>query len=103
METQARAKEVRESNRATIRCKYSANGGRITVSRYESNTWGKDPNRIVVSWDYSLNTGENYREAVRQYVERADWAGVWITSTITDGAVAVWAGYAEDVRQEAGK
>jgi hypothetical protein len=85
METQAREKVVRESNRATIRCKYSGNGARITVSRYESNTWG-----------HSLNTGENYREAVRQYVERADWDGVWITSTITDGAVAVWAGYAED-------
>jgi hypothetical protein len=88
--------QVRESHRATIRCKYSANGARITVSRYESNTWGKDPNRIVVAWDYSLNPGENYREAVRQYVERAEWEGEWVVSTITDGAVGVWVGYIEE-------
>jgi hypothetical protein len=73
------------------------------VSRYESNTWGKDPNRITVAWDYSLGTGENYREAVRQYVERAEWVGEWITSTITDGAVAVWAGYVEDLQQNGGE
>jgi hypothetical protein len=52
-----------------------------------------------VAWDYSLGTSENYREAVRQYVERAEWVGEWITSTITDGAVAVWAGYVEDLQQ----
>jgi len=103
MKTEERQTAVRESNRATLRCKYSANGGRITVSRYESNTWGKDPNRITVAWDYSLGTGENYREAVRQYVERAEWVGEWITSTITDGAVAVWAGYVEDLQQNGGE
>jgi hypothetical protein len=73
------------------------------VARYESTTWGKDPNRIMVAWDHALSTGENYREAVRQYVERAEWEGQWITSIVTDGAVAVWAGYVEDVRQDGGK
>jgi len=99
MQTEQRQTTVRESNRATLRCKYLGNSGRISVVRYESNTWGKDPNRITVAWDYSLGTSENYREAVRQYVERAEWVGEWITSTITDGAVAVWAGYVEDLQQ----
>ena len=85
---------VRESNRATLRCKYLGNSGRISVARYESNTWGKDPNRIMVAWNHALNTGENYREAVRQYVERAGWDGEWVTSVITDGAVGVWVGEA---------
>lgn len=81
--------KVSESHRATIRCKYLGNSGRISVARYESTTWGKDPNRIMVAWDYSLDPSDNYVEAVRQYVERADWGGHWVVSRVTDGAVAV--------------
>ena len=80
---------VAESYRATIRCKYLGNSGRISVARYESNVHGLDPNRILVNWDYSLNTGGNYVAAVAEYVARANWGGQWVTSTITDGAVAV--------------
>lgn len=80
---------VAESYRATIRCKFLGNSGRISVSRYESNIHGQDPNRLLVAWDYSLNHGGNYRAAVAQYVAKANWGGVWVTSTITDGAVGV--------------
>jgi hypothetical protein len=83
---------VTESHRVTLKCKYLGNSGRITVQRYESNTHGKDPQKITVSWNYALDPSENYAEAVRQYVTRANWGGHWITSTITDGAVAVYAG-----------
>jgi hypothetical protein len=81
--------KVSQSHRVTLRCKYLGNSGRISVARYESANWGKDPQRVMVSWDYSLNRGENYEQAVRTYVERAGWTGHWIVSTITDGAVAV--------------
>lgn len=81
--------KVSQSHRATIRCKFLANSGRISVARYESANWGKDPNRIMVAWDYAPDAGENYEQAVRTYVERAGWTGHWVVSTITDGAVAV--------------
>jgi len=68
------------------------NGARIKVSRYESNTYGLDPQRITVAWDYSLNPTENYEQAVAEYLNRAGWAGHWVVSTITDGAVAVYVG-----------
>ena len=84
---------VNESHRVAVRCKYLGPtnhlGSRISVQRYEGATWGKDPNRLIISWDYALNIGENYAEAVRQYVEKANWGGQWVTSNITDGAVAV--------------
>ncbi len=92
METK-KACKVSESYRVALRCKYLGptdhRGSRISIQRYESNTHGKDPNRLMISWDYALNIGENYAEAVRQYVEKANWGGQWVTSTITDGAVAV--------------
>lgn len=81
--------QVSESHRVTLRCKYLGNSGRISVARYESNIHGKDPQRVMVPWDYALNPTENYREAVRTYVEKAGWTGHWVVSTITDGAVAV--------------
>ena len=97
METQhTPTAEVVESYRVTIRCKYLSptnhRGSRISVQRWDSPAWGKDPNRLVIGWDYSMNPGENYAEAVRQYVARAEWQGPWITSTTPDGAVAVWGG-----------
>jgi len=92
VETKKQSK-VTESGKVAIKCKYlgatNTLGSRITVQRYEGGAWGKDPMRLVISWDYALSIGENYAEAVRQYVERANWGGVWFTSTCTDGAVAV--------------
>lgn len=88
METQAVSK-VSASHRATLKCKYLGNSGRISVARYESPNWGKDPQRVLVAWDYALNPTENYEQAVATYLERANWSGHWVVSTITDGAVAV--------------
>ena len=92
METK-KVSKVTESGRVAIKCKYlpttNHRGTRISVQRYESTVHGKDPQRIIVSWDYALDATDNYAEAVRQYVERANWGGHWFTSTITDGAVAV--------------
>jgi hypothetical protein len=51
----ARTNEVTESHRATLRCKYLGNSGRITVQRYESNTHGKDTQKVTVAWNYALN------------------------------------------------
>lgn len=81
--------QVSESYRATLKCKYLGNSGRISVARYESNINGKDPQRITVTWDQGLSIGQNYREAVKEYLKRANWGGQWVTSTITDGAVAI--------------
>jgi hypothetical protein len=83
--------KVQESGRVAIKCKFlaSAKGRRIVVQRYESGAWGRDPLRLVISWNDALEIGENYAEAVRQYVERANWGGHWFTATCTDGAVAV--------------
>ena len=91
---------VTESYRTVIRCKYHGptnhRGSRITVSRYENTTHGKDPHRLTVGWDYSLNVGENYAEAVRGYITRAEWGGHWRVGLITDGAVAVWVGHCDE-------
>jgi hypothetical protein len=83
------------SGRACLKCKYLGPtnnlGTRISVQRYESG-WGKDPQRIVVSWDYALETTDNYAKAVQVYLNKANWSGHWVTSTVTDGAVAVYVG-----------
>lgn len=83
---------TRESGRATLRAKYLGNSKRITVSRYESNTYGQDPQKVTVSWDSNLDIHENYLNAVNTYLERAEWDGVYVVSLITDGAVAVYTG-----------
>ena len=92
METK-RASKVTESGRVAIKCKYlpvtNHRGSRIAIQRYEPNASTRDPLRMVISWDYALGIGENYAEAVRQYVEKANWGGLWFTSTCPDGAVAV--------------
>lgn len=85
-----------ESGRAVIRCRYYGptdhRGSRIRVSRFDS--WnGADPNRMTVSWDHALNPIENYVAAVQKYIDRADWSGTWVVSTIPDGAVAMWVPY----------
>ena len=96
---------VTESYRTVIRAKYHGptnhRGSRITVSRYESDIHGKDPNRMTVEWDYSMDGGENYVEAVRRYLIRAEWLGHWRIGRITDGAVAVWVGHCDEVEVSA--
>jgi hypothetical protein len=82
---------VRSSHRVTLRAKY-LQSGRIRVFRYESNTYGKDPQQITVARNYALNMPEQYEQAILEYLRRANWGGHWIVSTITDGAVAVCAG-----------
>lgn len=83
-----------ESGRAVIRCRFygptNTRGSRIGVRRFEPPVAGNDPNRITVSWNHALGLTENYVAAVQEYVTRAGWAGSWIVSTITDGAVAVY-------------
>jgi hypothetical protein len=83
------------SGRACLKCKYlgptNSHGTRISVQRYESGR-GKDPQRIVVSWDYGLEIADNYAQAVQTYLNEANWSGHWVTSTVTDGAVAVYVG-----------
>jgi hypothetical protein len=83
---------VRSSHRVTLRAKYLPNSGRITVARYEGNTYGKDPQRITVTRNYALDMPEQYEQAILEYLRRANWGGHWVVSTITDGAVGVCAG-----------
>jgi hypothetical protein len=93
MEAIPRSNYVTGSHRATLRCKYLGNSGRISVSRYESpSNFGRDTNKVIVSWNYALDISENYEQAVLEYLRRANWGGHWITSTCTGGAVAVYAG-----------
>jgi hypothetical protein len=84
---------VSESYRVTLRAKYlpvtNHRGSRIKVSRYEANTYGRDPQTVTVSWDYSLDTGANYAAAIAEYVRRANWGGDWVSSMIDGGAVGV--------------
>lgn len=95
MNTESKAPAtVRESWRVTLRCKYlpvtNHRGSRIKVTRWDSTTYGTDPNGITVGWDHSLNTQQNYAEAVRQYLLKAEWDGTWVVSLCADGAVAVY-------------
>lgn len=91
MNTQSKAPAtVRESGRVTLRCKYNGTSHTITVKRWDSAIYGTDPNRTKVGWDWELNTQQNYTEAVRQYLLKAEWDGTWLVSTCADGAVAVY-------------
>lgn len=89
---------VTESNRVVIRCKYHGptnhRGTRISVARWDGSDT-KDPNRITVGWDYALNIGENYADAVAQYILKAGWTGRWTVGLCDGGAVAVYTGSME--------
>ena len=84
---------VSESRRVTLRARYlpatDHKGQRISVFSYESSTNGIDPQRVIFSWDYSLDLVPNYVAAVEEYLRRTNWGGQWVVSMITDGAVAV--------------
>jgi hypothetical protein len=81
---------VRLTHRVSLRAKYlpvtNCRGSRISVSRADG---GRDPMRLVVSWDHSLNIDENYAQAFREYVARQNWGGSWVIGSTTDGYVAV--------------
>jgi hypothetical protein len=85
---------AKESGRVALLCKYlpvtNHRGSRITVKRWDSPTYGKDPHKLTVSWDYSLNVTDNYLRAVQEYLNRANWRGLWVTSLTDCGAVAVF-------------
>lgn len=87
------ASEVMESGRAVIRCKYlgptNRRTSRVKVNRFDPPSLGRDPNTIIVAWDYALNPIQNFQFAVAKYVERAGWMGSWLVSSVPDGAVAV--------------
>lgn len=83
-----------ESGRAVIRCRFygptNTRVARIRVQRFDSPAAGADPNRVTVSWDYSLSVVGNYVAAVQEYITRADWSGTWVVSTCDGGAVAMY-------------
>ena len=82
--------EIRPTYRVSLVAKYlpttNHRGSRIAVCRADG---GRDPLRLVVSWDHSLNIGENYAQAFGQYVDRQNWGGSWVIGSTTHGYVAV--------------
>lgn len=82
--------EISQTHRVSLVAKYLSPtnyfGSRITVSRADG---GRDPMRLVVSWDYSLDIAENYAQAFAQYVDRQNWGGEWVIGSTTNGYVAV--------------
>lgn len=92
-ETEQDRYTVTDTGRVAIVATYhgptNSNGSRITVRRA-----GGGGKRLTVGWDHSLNTGENYADAVRQYVTLMGWGGRWTVGATATGAVATWAGQA---------
>lgn len=82
--------EVVRSHRTAIKAKWLPNSNRISVSRLD----GKE--RLLFGWDYNLDGGENYAQAIQRYVLAMGWDGVWTTGSTDDGAVAVWTGHKEE-------
>lgn len=78
---------VVRSHRTAIRAKWLPKSERISVSRLDGYE------RIYVKWDENLDVGENYANAIQQYVTEMDWTGVWVTGSTDDGAIAVWKGH----------
>lgn len=89
MQTEQDRITVTESGRVAIVATYHGDTASITVRRADGG--GK---RITVGWDYSKGIGENYAEAVRQYVELMEWGGRWSVGATRTGAVATWVGWA---------
>ena len=83
-----------ESGRAVIVCKYHGptdhRGARISVNRQDRHPDGGRPDRIWLSWDYSVGIHENMTAAVQAYIDRMGWSGVWSVGLTADGAVAVY-------------
>jgi len=85
-----RACDVKLTHRVSLVARFlpvtNYRGSRIVVSRADG---GRDPMRLVVSWDHSLNIDENYAQAFRQYLARQNWGGSWVIGSTTNGYVAV--------------
>jgi len=90
--------QIRQTYRVSLSAKYlpptNHRGSRIVVCRADG---GRDPMRLVVSWDYSLDVADNYAQAFAQYNARQNWGGSWVIGSTDSGYVAVcddpqWAG-----------
>lgn len=44
-----------------------------------------DAKRIVVSWDYALNPGDNHRAAAKKLILQLGWYGHWVQGSLPDG------------------
>jgi len=82
--------QVRQTYRVSLVAKYlpttNHRGSRIVVCRADG---GRDPMRLVVSWDYALDVADNYAAAFSQYLARQNWGGSWVIGSTTHGYVAV--------------
>jgi len=82
--------QVRQTYRVSLAAKYlpptNHRGSRIAVCRADG---GRDPMRLVVSWDYALDVANNYAQAFAQYNARQNWGGSWVIGSTDGGYVAV--------------
>jgi len=82
--------QIRQTHRVSLVAKFlpvtNHRDNRIVVSRADG---GRDPMRLVVSWDGSLNIGENYQAAFDEYLRRQNWGGSWVIGSAGNGYVAV--------------
>jgi hypothetical protein len=85
-----KAHQMRQTYRVSLSAKYlpatNHRSSRIAVRRAEI---GRDPMRLVVSWDHSLDVGDNYAAAFNQYLTRQNWGGSWTIGASVGGYVAV--------------
>lgn len=82
---------TKQSHRVCVRTRFLApteggKGSRISV------THGTGNKRLVVSWDYELDTAENHAQAVQAYIAKMEWDGTWVVGADDGrgGYVAVW-------------
>lgn len=91
---------VRRTWRTSISTKYlgptNYRGSRIAVYRSDGG-YMADPDRIRVSWDDGLDTGDNHTAAIAEYLRRKlangnDWVtgGYWVTGGTEVGQTAVF-------------
>ncbi len=85
-ETETVPATVERSHRSAIRAKRMPNGDRISVSRQDGHC------RIFIPWDSNLSIGENWANAIQQFLDVWEWSGVWVIGGADDSAVAVWKG-----------
>ena len=82
--------QVRQTYRVSLSAKYLSatdhRGSRISVCRADG---GRDPMRLVVSWNHALDVADNYAAAFNQYLARQNWGGSWVIGSTTSGYVAV--------------
>jgi hypothetical protein len=59
-------------------------GARVSAS-------DSDGNKVTLSYDHSLNSGEMHVAAARALAAKMDWHGVLIEGSLASGYVFVWA------------